>query len=171
MYQECIVGVDEFFLGKDPSRQLFDVLYRMTDEIGPIEIRVTKSQISFMQGKAFAWVWMPGRYLQGKVAPLVLTLVFSHRDGSTRWKEIVEPSLGNYTHHLELYSIADIDDQVRDWLKEAWLNRTQSWIEAEPGSIFLQQASSQQHRLLQYRCYHSALSTNRQRQVNGPSNG
>jgi hypothetical protein len=61
-------------------------------------------------------------YLNGKVAPLVLTFVFHTKDASPRWKEIVEPSPGNYTHHLELFSVNDIDDQVRAWLRDAWTN-------------------------------------------------
>ncbi len=115
--------LDDFFIGQTLSRQLFDVLHNMVDELGPVETRVTKSQVSFGRRKAFAWVWMPRKYLHGKVAPLVLTLVFRHRDPSPRWKEIVEPSPGNYTHHLELYSLSDIDDQVHHWLKEAWSER------------------------------------------------
>ena len=63
---------------------------------------------------------MPGQYLTGKAAPLVLTLSFRSRKVSPRWKEIVEPTPGRFTHHLELYSTAEIDDQVRGWLQDAW---------------------------------------------------
>jgi hypothetical protein len=52
--------------------------------------------------------------------PLVLTLSFRSRDESLRWKEIVEPAPGRYTHHLELYSTADINEEVRGWLQDAW---------------------------------------------------
>jgi hypothetical protein len=117
-----LMTVDEFFNGQDLSRQLFDTLYRVAGTIGNVDIRVTKSQISFRRQKAFAWVWMPGKYLHGTVAPLELTFVFRCRDKSTRWKEIVEPSPGHFTHHLELYSTNEIDDQVRDWLRDAWTN-------------------------------------------------
>jgi hypothetical protein len=112
--------VDEYFEGQALSRQLFDVLERMVREIGPTEIRVTKSQVAFVGRKAFAWAWMPGIYLKRKVAPLVLTLPLPYRDGSLRWKQIVEPTPGNYIHHLELYSLADIDEQVSEWLQRAW---------------------------------------------------
>jgi Domain of unknown function (DUF5655) len=53
-------------------------------------------------------------------APLVLTLSLRRRDLSPRWREIVEPAPGRFTHHLELRSTADIDDEVRSWLQEAW---------------------------------------------------
>jgi hypothetical protein len=88
--------------------------------MGPAEVRVTKSQVAFRRGRAFAWAWMPGRYLHGNHAPLVLTLVFADRSESYCWKEIVEPTPGRYTHHLELHSASDIDDEVQGWLCEAW---------------------------------------------------
>ena len=116
------MDIDRFFTGKAQSRQLFDALQQTLKRIGPYELRVSKSQIAFHRQKAFAWVWMPGQYLRGNLAPLVLTLSFSHPDASPRWKEIVEPYPGRFTHHLELNSVADIDDQVRDWLKRAWEN-------------------------------------------------
>jgi hypothetical protein len=76
--------------------------------------------VAFYRRKAFAWAWMPDRYLHGKHASLVLTLSFRYRDSSPRWKEIVEPKPGRFTHHLELYSSADIDGEVRGWLRAAW---------------------------------------------------
>ena len=112
--------LDEFFLGHDESRSLFDTLRDAIDPFGAVALQVTKSQIAFRRRKAFAWVWIPGKYLRGKTAPLVLTLSFRIRDSSPRWKEIVEPSPGRFTHHLELYSADDIDGEVLDWLRNAW---------------------------------------------------
>ncbi len=112
--------LDEFFSGQDDSRELFEVVRRLVDEIGPAEVRVTKSQVAFWRRKAFAWVWMPSQYLHRKAAPLVLTLGFHSRNTSPRWKEIVEPHPGRFTHHLELYAAMDVDDEVRRWLQEAW---------------------------------------------------
>lgn len=114
--------LDEFFEGRAESRQLFDALRTAIAGLGDVELRVTKSQVAFRtnEGKAIAWVWIPGRYLRGKTAPLVLTLALRRRDSSPRWKEIVEPAPGWFTHHLELYSIADIDQEVRGWLSNAF---------------------------------------------------
>ncbi len=111
--------LDEFFTGYDDSRALFEALREAIEVLGPAEIRVTKSQVAFYHKKAFAWTWVPDRYLHGKHAPLVLTLSFRYRDTSPRWKEIVEPYPGRFTHHLELYSPADVDDEVRGWLRAA----------------------------------------------------
>ena len=112
--------MDDFFAGWEESAWIFETLRSAIRDLGPAEIRVTKSQIAFRRRKAFAWAWIPGRYLRGEHAPLVLTLSFRRKDPSPRWKEIVEPSPGRFTHHLELNSPADIDDDVRAWLWEAW---------------------------------------------------
>lgn len=112
--------LDEYFEGKGEARKLFEKLRERIEALGTVEIRVTKSQVAFRRRKAFAWAWIPGKYLHGRGAPLVLTLSLPQRDPSPRWKEIVEPVPGRFTHHLELWSAGDIDDEVRAWLQEAW---------------------------------------------------
>lgn len=112
--------LDGYFAGKDESHQLFETVHGMIRAMGAADVRVTKSQIAFYRRTAFAWAWMPGKYLRGRVAPLVLTLSFRHKDTSPRWKEIVETSPGRFTHHLELYSTSDLDDEVKTWLQAAW---------------------------------------------------
>ena len=112
--------LDEFFEGYAESRRIFNALQAAIDSIGRAEIRVTKSQVAFWRRKAFAWAWVPDRYLRGMHAPLVLSLSLPQRDGSPRWKQVVEPSPGRFMHHLELRSEAEIDTEVRDWLSVAW---------------------------------------------------
>jgi hypothetical protein len=113
--------LDEYFNGFDDSRRIFDALHGAVFELGAVELRVTKSQAAFYRRRAFAWAWMPGKELGRKnLAPLVLTVALHQRDASLRWKEIVEPAPGRFTHHLELRSAAEIDDQVRAWLEQAW---------------------------------------------------
>lgn len=112
--------LDEYFDGKEDSRRLFDSLRERIESLGPVEIVVQKSQIAFRRNRAFAYAWRPGKYLHGRGAPLVLTLLLHRRDPSPRWKEVVEPAPGRFTHHLELYALNDIDEQVFDWLQEAW---------------------------------------------------
>jgi hypothetical protein len=120
-----MITLDEYFAGWDEARALFDVLQDAVAALGEVDRRVTKSQVVWRaaRGRAFAWAWIPGQYLRGKRAPLVLTLSFRSRDPSPRWKEIVEPAPGRFTHHLELYAVEDVDQQVRDWLRAAW----QAW--------------------------------------------
>jgi hypothetical protein len=94
------------------AQQIFEAVRLAVEAIGHAEFRVGKSQVSFRRRKPFARVWMPGQYLSGRVAPLVLALSLRSPDGSPRWKEIIEPKAGRFTHHLELYSTADVDDHA-----------------------------------------------------------
>lgn len=112
--------MNDFFAGREESARIFETLRSVIGNLGPAELRVTKSQIAFRRRKAFAWAWIPSRYLRGEHAPLVLTLSLRRKDLSPRWKEIVEPAPGCFTHHLELSSPAEIDDDVCAWLREAW---------------------------------------------------
>ena len=88
--------LDEFFAGQADSRRLFEALQAAIETIGPVELRVSKSQVSFRRRVAFAWAWMPSQYLRRPAAPLVLTLSLRQPDPSPRWKSIVEPHPGRF---------------------------------------------------------------------------
>lgn len=115
-----MLTLDDYFSGREQSRQLFDAVHRAVAVFGLVELRVSKSQVAFRRRKAFAWVWIPGKYLGGETAPLVLTLSLPNRSPSSRWKQIVEPYPGRFTHHLELYTAEQVDDEVYQWLRQAW---------------------------------------------------
>ena len=112
--------VEEFFEGHPASRRLFDVVVRAIAKFGHADVKVEKSQVCFRRKRTVAVVWMPGKYLKGTTAPLVLTLSFREHDESPRWKEITQVSANRFTHHLELHRIEDIDEQVEKWLGAAW---------------------------------------------------
>jgi hypothetical protein len=112
--------VEMFFDGYEEARHIFEVLRRAIESLPSTTMSIMKSQVAFRRRKAFAWVWIPAKYLRGKSAPLVLTLSLHHRDPSPRWKEVVEPVAGQFTHHMELYSSQDVDAEVQAWMQEAW---------------------------------------------------
>lgn len=111
---------DEFFTGYEQSRGLYASLKSGIEELGGVRINITKSQIAFYHRRAFAWAWIPARYLPHASAPLVLSLSLHRRDPSTRWKEVVEPTAGRFMHHLELYSGEQLDVELQAWLQEAY---------------------------------------------------
>ncbi len=111
---------DAFFADQPLAAQLFAAVRRAVDTIGAASIRATKSQVAFRRRRTFAAVWKPGQYLAGATAPLVLTVFLPRRIASPRWKEVVEPAPGRFTHHLELHDPAEIDEEVRSWLRAAW---------------------------------------------------
>ena len=116
-----VIPLEQFFAGRDPlAPALFEAVRAAIEAIGETEIRVTTSQIAFRRQRSFAWTWLPGQYLSGAVAPLVLSVDLDRFDTSSRWKEVVEPTVNHFMHHLELHSVADLDAGVLDCLREAW---------------------------------------------------
>lgn len=113
------MNLDELFSGRDEARALFEAVRAEVERLGEVETRVSKSQVAFRHDHNVAVVWTPDRYRKG-TAPLVLTVSLRRRDPSPRWKEVVPVSGGRYTHHLELRSANEIDDEVQGWLAEAW---------------------------------------------------
>jgi hypothetical protein len=111
---------DELFADQPLSKALFAAVLRAVEGIGAASVQTTRSQVAFRRRRAFAWVWRPGQYLKGHTAPLVLTVALPWRDGSPRWKEVVEPARGRFTHHLELRDPGDVDAEVAGWLRQAW---------------------------------------------------
>lgn len=112
--------LDEFFGDHGESRALFEAVRECVETVGDAGVRVSKSQVGFYRRTGFAYVWMPRQYLRTADVPLVLTVALRRRDASPRWKEVVEPAPGRFTHHLELRSSDEVDAEVRDWLAEAW---------------------------------------------------
>jgi hypothetical protein len=88
-------------------------------ELGPVEIRTSKSQVAFRRRRGFAYVWRPGRYLRHPAAEAVLSIALPRRIDSARWKEVVEPAPGRWIHHLEVDSVSEIDPEIVGWLAEA----------------------------------------------------
>ena len=114
-------GTFREYLDSHPdSADLLEHLRQAIVAIGPVEEKESKSQLAFRRRRTVAAAWAPGQYLGQRGAPLALTLTFAERDPSPRWKEIVEPKPGLYTHHLELNDPSEIDDQVRVWLQRAY---------------------------------------------------
>lgn len=114
------MDLEGFFEGFELSRTLFNLLRRAMDRLPAVSMAVSKSQIAFRRRRAFAWAWIPDRYLPGRHAPLVLSLAFRYREPSRRWKQVYEPRPGRFTHHLELRSPNDLDEETVHWIWEAW---------------------------------------------------
>lgn len=110
----------EFFQGHGEAHSIYRAIREVVDNLASVETRVSKSQIGFYRKHPFASVWRPVQYLRGERPPLVLTVFLRRRDMSPRWKQVVEPKRGRFTHHVELRSVADVDHEVRKWLADAW---------------------------------------------------
>jgi hypothetical protein len=123
-----MVGADDaprtpesFFRGFPRGLELFEAVRAAVAEIGDAEVRVTKSQVAFRRAKGFAYVWRPGQYVSSEV-PAVLSIALPREVPSERFKSVAHPSAGVWMHHLELSAAAEVDDEVRGWLAEAYRN-------------------------------------------------
>lgn len=109
---------EEVFSGSPLGLELLRGVERIVAGFPSSTMRATKSQVAFRGRRGFAYVWWPGRYVRSDV-PAVLSIALPWRIASQRFKEVVNPAPGVWMHHLELRSLADLDDEVAGWLAEA----------------------------------------------------
>lgn len=114
----------DYFGSDAEARSIFSAIDSAVKAVGKADRRAAKSQIGFYRKRPFAAVWRPNQYLSGAHPPLVLSVFLQRRDRSPRWKEVVEPKPGRFTHHLEINGATEVDHQVREWLREAWASAT-----------------------------------------------
>jgi Domain of unknown function (DUF5655) len=110
---------ESLFAGSPDGLALYRAVADPVAELGEAETRVTKSQIAFRRRKGFAYVWRPRQYVKSEV-PAVLSIALPHRLASDRLKEVAHPTAKVWMHHLELGDAAEVDDEVRVWLTEAY---------------------------------------------------
>ena len=102
------------------SARLLDAVRSVLGGIGPTEEVLSRSQVAFRRRRVVVRAWVPDQYLRGDHAPLVLTFEFAEADASERWKQVLEPAPGRFTHHLEVWEPSDLDADVESWLRRAY---------------------------------------------------
>lgn len=113
------MGPEEFFAGHPVALAVYFRVRSVLEQLGPVDIRTTKSQVAFRRVRGFAYLWVPGQYLAKPAADVVLSFALGRHDPSLRLKEVVHPSPRHWMHHLEINDADDIDDEVVGWLREA----------------------------------------------------
>jgi hypothetical protein len=113
------VSADDFFAGRPAARAAFDRVCSLLDRIGPYQVRITRSQVAFRRRRGFAYLWLPGQYLAAPGAEVVVSIALGRPDRSARFKEVAHPAPTQWMHHLEVHRLADLDDEVAGWLREA----------------------------------------------------
>lgn len=110
---------ETFLAGHPFALAVHDRVIDIVQDFAPVDIRVSKSQVALRLRRAFAYLWLPGQYLSHPDAEVVLSIALGRHDDSPRWKEVAHPSPKHWIHHLEVRDLADIDDEVAGWLREA----------------------------------------------------
>ena len=105
-------SVERFFDGYPQSAAIHARVAAEIGKLAGVTTKVQKSQIGFSRAHPFAAVWIPEKQLKRAAAPLVLSVFARQRLASSRWKEVVEPAPGRFTHHLELHAADEVDAEV-----------------------------------------------------------
>ena len=106
--------VDEHFAGKPAGlRALYDRLVALAGEFGPVEQDAKKTSIHLNRRTAFAGVAVRKRHL-------VLTLKSDRPLGSPRVHRSEQTSAKRFHHELKLAAPADLDAELRGWLRAAY---------------------------------------------------
>jgi len=111
----------QLFFDRPVSWRLYQAAQREIEAIGPVEIGVTKTQVSFRTNRQFAWVWLPQLWSNKRPHDsIVLSFSLARRVDHPRIAESVEPYPGRWMHHVIIQDEAELDDEVRAWLEEAY---------------------------------------------------
>lgn len=113
------MGPEDLLEGHPVAASVFTRVRASLVDLGPFEVRTTKSQIAFRRRRGFAYLWLPGQYLKDPDAEVVLSIALGRHDRSERFKEVVHPATHHWMHHLEVHGPDEIDDEVVEWLREA----------------------------------------------------
>jgi len=112
-----------FFFEKMPEMQpIYEaVLDFICREFNEVTVKVQKTQISFSNRYGFAYVSLPHRRKKG--CPdlcIILTFGLGYKMEHPRIMVATEPYPGRWTHHVVIQSENEIDDQIMEWLREAY---------------------------------------------------
>ncbi len=108
-----VVALGDHFAGSD-LRPVFDAYLQAAELNGPVTVNATKSRITLQARMRFAGLDTPRRdHLRAYV-------VLTRRRDSPRFAkvEFIPPSY--YVHRFRLRTPEDVDDEVREWLAEAY---------------------------------------------------
>lgn len=111
-----------FFDGKDLEREIYEALFARMDAAFPDgRVQVQKSQISFYGRHLFGAASLPVRRRRGwPERCLVATVGLARQLESPRVAVAVEPYPGRWTHHILLTEPSQADDELMDWMREAY---------------------------------------------------
>jgi hypothetical protein len=102
------------FADKPPLiRALYDAVLQKVRGCGPVTVLPEKTRIAFQVRMSFAQVTPRLRWLDGHV-------VLARRLEHPRFRKIQTFSPRNHVHEFRLASLADVDEEVAAWLREAY---------------------------------------------------
>jgi hypothetical protein len=106
--------LDSHFRGKSSDiRAIFDAFVAAVRACGPVTVLPEKTRIAFQARMSFAQVTPRAQWIDGHV-------VLARRLEHARFRRIETISPRNHVHHFRLTSVAEVDAQLAEWLREAY---------------------------------------------------
>ena len=127
-----VVALGDHFAGSE-LRPVFVAYLQAAERNGPVIVNATKSRISFQARMRFAGIDRPRR--DHLLANVVLTRPLE----SPRFAKVEFIPPYYYVHRFKLRAPSDVDDEVREWLAEAYQIGEQrhvndpGWKKVRPG--------------------------------------
>jgi hypothetical protein len=112
------VDAGALFVGQSFALSVVDRVEGIVASIGEATTRTSKSQIAFRRRRGFAYLWAP--VFANRGVEIVLSIALGRHDTSPRFKQVAHPAPHVWMHHMEIRDLAQLDDQVRAWLREAF---------------------------------------------------
>ena len=108
-------SVDDHFVNKDPSvRALYDQLLSILRTIGPVTEDPKKTSIHLNRKSALAGV-------ETRKDGLLLNIKSDHQIKNPRILKTEQISAKRFHHKVRISSLKDFDEELRVWLKEAYI--------------------------------------------------
>jgi hypothetical protein len=114
-----VVPLDRHFEGRAAMRPVFDAFVAAARESGPVTVNATKSRITLQAEMRFAAAEIRRERVKAHV-------VLGRAIDSPRFTKVEHLPPAYYVHHFLLAQVADVDDEVRAWLAEAYFRRSRS---------------------------------------------
>jgi hypothetical protein len=106
--------VEEHLAGKSASViAIYEALVAAIERCGPVIINPTKSRIAFQVRMNFAAVKLLQNWVDGHV-------ILARRLESPRFTKVITYSAHNHEHDFRLNSPDDVDEELCEWLCEAY---------------------------------------------------
>jgi hypothetical protein len=107
-------SVGQHFEGKAPAvRAIYRAVLQATREAGPVTEDPKKTSIHLVRRTALAGV-------ATRKDSLILTLKSDHALKSPRLFKTERVSAKRYHHEFKLGAVADVDDELKGWIREAY---------------------------------------------------
>jgi hypothetical protein len=108
-------SVKDHFLNKDPSvGALYDQLLSILQTFGPVAEDPKKTSIHLNRKSALAGV-------ETRKDGLLLNIKSDHQIKSSRIEKAEQVSAKRFHHKVRISSTKDLDEELKTWLKEAYL--------------------------------------------------